>query len=147
MDHTSLIESLLAEPYLIVDILPEQVPADSEGQYFAADRYFRQPPRLNDLYRKFAEIILRLNCYYDMAVSFDLSESPEKNPEPEKFAERLSALSGNEFCRVLFPTRDSMIDIAPGDTYMTVYCRDHGLEEKIRKLAEAGGLFVWQPDE
>ena len=36
---------LLEGPYWIVDILPEQVPADAAGQYFAVERYFLQPER------------------------------------------------------------------------------------------------------
>ena len=31
---------LLEGPYDLIDILPIQVPADSEGQYFKIDRYF-----------------------------------------------------------------------------------------------------------
>ena len=34
--------ALLEGPYWIVDILPEQVPADAAGQYFAVERYFLQ---------------------------------------------------------------------------------------------------------
>ncbi len=62
---------LLEGPYWIVDILPEQVDAHAAGQYFAVERYFRQPERILPLSRKYAEILLRLNCYADMTVSFD----------------------------------------------------------------------------
>ena len=34
------IDELLQAPYWIVDILPEQVPADGPGQYFAVERYY-----------------------------------------------------------------------------------------------------------
>ena len=35
-------------PCWIADILPRQVPKDADGQYFAVDRYFRQPENGQD---------------------------------------------------------------------------------------------------
>ncbi len=93
---------LLEGPYRIVDILPGQVPADAAGQYFAVERYFLQPERIVPLRRKYAELLLRLNCYHDMAVSFDACASWETNPDPESFAARVAGLSGNEFLRAVF---------------------------------------------
>ena len=69
--YDDLMGELLEGPYWIVDILPEQVSADAAGQYFAVERYFLQQSRIVPLRRKYAEILLRLNCYVDMAVSFD----------------------------------------------------------------------------
>ena len=141
----AVVEALLDGPYLIADILPEQVPPQSEGQYFMVDRYFRRPVGLARLYRKHAEILLRLNCYYDMAVSFDGGESWELNPEPGVFSDRLAYLSGNEFLRAVFPSREAMIEIDPGDTYMTVFCREDAAIDKIRLLTAAEGLFLRRP--
>ena len=33
-----MIETLLNKPYWVIDILPEQVPEDSAGQYFAIEQ-------------------------------------------------------------------------------------------------------------
>ena len=142
-----LMGDLLEGPYWIVDILPEQVPADADGQYFAVERYYMQPERMRTLRRRFAEILLRLNCYYDMAVSFDSCESWEKNPDPEAFAERLTGLSGNSFLRAVFEARRAMVDIERDDTCMTVYDPDSLLLDKLRALAAAEGLFLWSPPE
>ncbi len=65
------IDELLQTPYWIVDILPEQVPENADGQYFSVERYFLRPARRRALRRRYAELLLRLNCYEDMAVSFD----------------------------------------------------------------------------
>ena len=143
--YDDLMGELLEGPYWIVDILPEQVPADSGGQYFSVERYYLQPERIQKLRRAFAEILLRLNCYYDMAVSFDSCASWEKNPDPEAFADRLIGLSGNSFLRAVFEGRRAMIDIERDDTYMTVFDPDSVLLEKIRALAAAEGLFLWSP--
>ena len=136
---------LLEGPYWIVDILPEQVPADAAGQYFAVERYFLQPGRIVPLRRKYAEFLLRLNCYVDMAVSFDSCMTWETNPDPETFAERLAGLSGNEFLRAVFAGQNAMIDYDRNDTYLTVYDPDAKLIDKVRALSSAEGLFLWQP--
>ena len=143
----ALAEELLEGPWWIADVLPEQVPKDAPGQYFAVDRYFLQPERQSALRRKQAEILLRLNCYDAMAVSFDCGGRWETDPEPEAFAGALERLGGADFLRVLFPERGAMIDIEPGDTWMTVYCRDRALLGRIGALAAAEGLFLWQPPE
>ncbi len=143
--YDDLMGSLLERPYWIADILPEQVPENADGQFFAVERYYLQPARLGALRRRFAEILLRLNCYCDMAVSFDNCESWALNPDPEEFAERLAALSGNTFLRAIFASQETMIDIEPTDTYMTVYDPKGAFLDRLRKLAEAEGLFVWQP--
>ena len=141
----TLMGGLLEGPYWIVDILPEQVPKDAPGQYFSVEQYFLLPGRIRPLFRTYAEILLRLNCYFDMYVSFDSCMSWDRNPDPEPFAARTTGLSGNQFLRAVFPSQRAMIDVEPDSTCMTVYDPDDMLRSKVRKLAEAEGLFVWQP--
>ena len=143
--YDDLMGELLEGPYWIVDILPEQVSADAAGQYFAVERYFLQRPRIAPLRRKYAEILLRLNCYVDMAVSFDSCMSWETNPDPEAFASRVAGLSGNDFLRAVFAKQNAMIDYDHNDTYLTVYDPGAALLDKVRALAAAEGLFVWSP--
>ena len=140
-----LMGELLEGPYWIVDILPEQVPANAGGQYFAVERYYLQPERIRALRRKYAEILLRLNCYYDMAVSFDSCASWETNPDPEAFAERVTGLRGNDFLRAVFAGQRAMIDCEPEETYLTVYDPDASLLPRLSALAAAEGFFVWTP--
>ena len=97
------------------------------------------------MHRTFAELLLRLNCYHDMAVSFDSCASWETNPDPETFAERVAGLSGNEFLRAVFAQQNAMIDYDHNDTYLTVYNPGAALLDKVRALAAAEGLFVWSP--
>ena len=141
----TLMGALLEGPYWIVDILPEQVSAEAAGQYFAVERYFLRPERIVPLRRKYAEILLRLNCYCDMAVSFDACASWETNPDPETFAARVTALSENEFLRAVLAGQNAMIDYDRNDTYLTVYDPGEALQDKVRALAAAEGLFVWSP--
>lgn len=136
---------LLEGPYWIVDILPEQVSADTGGQYFAVERYYLQPERIRALRRRYAEILLRLNCYYDMAVSFDSCASWETNPGPETFAERVVGLTGNDFLRAVFAEQNAMIDCEPEETWLTVYDPDAALQPLLTALAAAEGFFIWSP--
>jgi hypothetical protein len=142
-----LMGELLEGPYSIVDILPEQVPQGTAGRYFAVEKYYLQPERLRALRGRFAGILLRLNCYFDMAVSFDSCETWENDPDPESFARKLEDMSGNSFMRAVFAAQRAMIDIAPDDTYMTVYDPESRLADKLGPLAHSEGLFVWSPPE
>ena len=63
------IEELLEQPYYVMDILPRQVPADSGGQYFKVEEYYLKD--MGRLCRQYADVLLKLNCYYDLAFSHD----------------------------------------------------------------------------
>ena len=68
------IEEYLNKPYWVIDILPKQVPADGRGQYFKIEEYYLEHPQIDDIYRKFTNILLKLNCYNDINVSHDGDE-------------------------------------------------------------------------
>ena len=78
-----MIEELLEKEYLVIDILPEQVPAGSPGQYFAVEEYFLRKPALAEIHRRFTRLLLKLNCYSDFQVSFPDGDSFTRNPAPE----------------------------------------------------------------
>ncbi len=140
------IERLLTRQWWIMDILPVQVPAGAQGQYSAVGRYFLQPEQKSALYRKYAEILLKLNCYYDLEVSFNAGDSWQKNPDPSTFRDHLIHLTGRDYLRVLLDTQDVMIDLDAGDTWMTIYDPSPEILELLRKLAESEGLFIWKPE-
>ena len=141
-ERDALMGDLLEGPYYLADILPRQVPKDSKGQYFAVDRYFRAPGRYQALRTRFLEILLRLNCFFDMEVTFDSCETWERNPDPEKLVER--AAETDRFVRFLFIAGETMIDLDTMDTYMTVYSKKPEILAMIRELVTASGLFFRQ---
>ena len=140
--YDELTRTLLDQPFRIADHLPQSVPDDAEGQFFMVDRYFRRTPQLSVLRRRQARILLRLNCYYDMAVTTDGGETWEKNPDPERFVGIVDELSGADFVRTLFPSADVMIELCANSTQMTVVCPDAKTTELIRQLTAAEGLFL-----
>ena len=126
------IEELLETPYHIIEILPEQVKADSPGQYFAVERYWLEPSRLSTVKRKHVDLVLKLNCY--RAVSLD--EETEPNPDPERIAEAIMARC------VCIRIGDTLITSAPDDLYLTVYNADEALLKPLETLCRGEGLYL-----
>ena len=130
-----MIEELLNKPYWIIDILPEQVPADSSGQYFAVEKYFLGKEQLDRIKQKHIDLVLKLNCYMRISIN----EEEEGNPSPERIAKEMKT-------RYLYiMLNESMLLSEPDDTHMTLFDPDNETLELIRKLAEGEGLYVWQP--
>ena len=134
-----MMEELLSKPYWVIDFLPRQVPAKGGGQFFAVEEYYLRSP----LRRGFAEILLKLNCYYDIEVCEPETEKWQKNPPPEAL---FSWIADNEkdLC-VLLPAENALITANRDDLYMTVYGPSEELLQLLRSLAAASGLFLWQP--
>ena len=138
-----MIETLLNKPYWVVDFLPEQVPEGSAGQFFAVEDYWLREPALSGLRRHFADILLKLNCYYDFQVCAADSEEFVRNPTPDVLAARI--LGAQENLCILLPREDALITLDRDDTCMTVYNPSETLLNRLRLLASAEGLFLWQP--
>ena len=130
------IEELLEAPYWVADILPEQVPANGPGQYFAIERYLMREPRRTDIKRRHAELVLKLNCYYSVL----LDEETEQNPPPERIE---TAILTRHVCVLL---GDSLIVSDPDDTFLTIYDPDGRLLSLLDRLCTGAGLYLWQPE-
>ena len=129
------IDELLQKPYWIIDILPEQVPADSSGQYFAVEKYFLGKEQLDRIKQKHIDLVLKLNCYMRISIN----EEEEGNPSPERIAKEMKT----RYLNIML--NESMLLSEPDDTHMTLFDPDNETLELIRKLAEGEGLYVWQP--
>ena len=127
------IENLLRQPCLIIDILPERVPADRGGQYFAVEKYFRKESRLAAVKQKHIELVLKLSCYRDLS----MDEGKTVNPPPEKLAEEMRR------GHVCILAGGALILSEKDDTHLSVFGADGETEELIRKLAAGEGLYVW----
>ena len=138
-----MIETLLNKPYWVVDFLPEQVPEGSAGQFFAVEDYWLREPAFSALHRRFTDILLKLNCYYDFQVCAADSEEFVRNPTPDVLAARI--LGAQENLCILLPREDALITLDRDDTCMTVYNPSETLLNRLRLLASAEGLFLWQP--
>ena len=140
------IEELLKRPYYIMDILPMQVPAVGGGQYYKVEKYY-----LNDverLNRQYADVLLKLNCYYDLAFSHD-AELWQQNPEPDNIVQMVKDCMSDQptkACLYVTMAEDSMLLTFQRDTtHMTLYNLTDELLKLLCLLASAVGLFVWSP--
>ena len=129
------VDEYLEKPYWMIDILPKQVPADSKGQYFKIEEYYLEHPQIDAIYRKFTNVLLKLNCYEEIEVSQD----------GEKWL--LKCLSDESMLSVYLKSSDALITISGDDTYMTVYNPSKETIELLGSLATSEGLFIWSPEQ
>lgn len=142
-----MIETLLHQPYWILDIFPKQVPAACGGQYFAVERFFRQPAQRAELTERFVRFVLKLSCYEPLRLYHPENETWEESPAPDRLAERLRAVfAGSGSLYLLLPRENALFTLFAGDLYLTLYHPDAALLELARQLARAEGLFLWQPE-
>ena len=143
MIRPDTIESLLEKPYWLIDVLPKQVPAGSAGQYFKAEQYFLS--WLDEISWKFARILIRLNCYYDLQMSTD-GETWILNESPEDLARRFEESAASHTpLSILIGSDEALVTFSGDDHYLTLYNPDEELLELVRQCAQAEGLFVWGP--
>ena len=138
-------ETLLEKPYWIIDVLPKQIPSGSPGRYFAIEKYFLS--HLDDLCRKFASVLIKLNCYRDLMVSTDGENwTDDFVPEDlERFL--LNSVSSHSTLSVSVHPSGALITFSGDDHYMTLYGPDDELLDLIGELASSEDLFVWTPKE
>ncbi|MBQ2217775.1 MAG: hypothetical protein II418_02435 [Firmicutes bacterium] len=146
-EYDRIIEHLIDGPYWVADILPKRVPADKPDRYFDVEKYFLQKDRIREIYRKYAEVFIRLNCYYSMAVSFDCGESWEEDPDPSGFVKNVLEAPNTAQLRVLFPEQSAMIDLDFGYTDLAVYDPDSNILDLLRPMLLAEGFFLWPGEE
>lgn len=144
MDLNYQIDLCLEKTCWVVDILPRQVEKDSSGQYIAVEDCWHQPERLAELYRRFADLLLKLNCYQDFQVSF--REGWVRNPPPEVLTAWVMECAEGEkdYMNILLEEGESMVIVNGDDLYLSLYGPSEELLALVRVLAGAAGLFLWK---
>ncbi len=136
-------ERLLEQPCWILDVLPCRVPKDCGGQYFAVERHWLAPGNRPRLRERYADLLLALNCYYEIRVLRDPDGPSVTNPAPEDLVRWITGERGAVY--ILIPSEGALISL-DDDAYASCYCASGALLSLIRRLASANGLFVWDPD-
>ena len=141
------IEDYLESSYWVIDLLPRQVPAQNRGQYFRIEEHYRSRPLIDALYRRFTDILLKLNCYEDMAFSTD-GEQWETNPLPTQIEAMVrQSLSDLSMLYVMLPAEEMLIALSADDTYMTIYNPKTEILELLTSRVASKGLFLWKPEQ
>ena len=131
---TDKIEEMMQRPFWVIDILPEQVPKCPPGQYFAVENYFLKDP---EVIRKKRNLVLKLNCYFDLEILVDDEEI--RNPTPDD----LARLVEEKYLDIQI--RDALLVSDPTGTHLSLFNADDRLLDLVRNIAAGEGLFVWQP--
>ncbi|MBO6120173.1 MAG: hypothetical protein J6P02_06870 [Lachnospiraceae bacterium] len=130
------IETLLKKPYYVIDFLPMQVPKNSEGQFFDVEKHYLKNAK--KIHNKFTDIILKLNCYYDL--EFIVDDKSKINPKPNVIEK---IVKSKKYVLVRFDK--ALITIDKGDLYMTIYNANSKNLKILKDLATSNGLFLWKP--
>lgn len=130
------IECLLEKPFWVVDFLPERVSAERAKQYFAVEDFCCNGQYINQLYQRFAYLVIKLSCYFDIY----------GNPSPNEMYDSINSCQSKGYVNFLFHNDDTLITLNGDDLYMTVYNPDGRFMELLRSLATAEGLFVRKND-
>ena len=126
------IERLLEKPFWVIDFLPERVSAERSKQYFAVEDFCCKGQYINQLYQRFAYLVIKLSCYFDIY----------GNPLPNEIFDSINNCLSKGYVNFLFAVEDALITLNGGDLYMTVYNPNGRLLELVQSLATAEGLFV-----
>ena len=140
------VDDLLERPYVIVDFIPQQVPEDSDGQYFNLEDFLLRRPSYFGT--KFFDLLLKLNCYYSLESSAD-GELWTFNPEPSALERSVHACLARgtvetSMLYVCFLNRTVLVVLERDCSSLTVYNPTPEFVEMLRVLAASVGLFVWQ---
>ena len=143
--NDNTVEQWMDKPYWVIDVLPKQVPLGSRGQYFKVEKYFLNHQQRAARGDKYAEILVRLNCYADLDVSTD-GDNWGHNPPPEELFELVhNCTTDNQTLFILVAEGETLMTMNGDETYMTIYNPNNELLELLRVLATAHGLFLWRP--
>ena len=119
MNFEDRAEQLFQAPCWVIDPLPFQVPAGSEGQFFAVEDHWLKPPQITELRQRFVRLLQKLNCYCDLEVAHPDEPVPVRNPAPEELARKMTDAQSEWV--ILIPSQDTLITLSRGDLYMSVY--------------------------
>lgn len=146
-DKTEAIERLLGGRFIIADLLPERVPRDSSGDRFAAERYFLNGERGVKLFESFAELLIKLGCYFDITAADGDGITIEHDGISGLRDAVMECADGRTRRNFLIDGEKALI-VTDGDcAYLSMYFTEES-ERAARLfgvLAEAAGLFIREP--
>ena len=134
-----LINELLETQCYIIDLLPEQVPADSKGQFFKVEGYFLKEFEQYGLCGRYIRMILKLMCYFPVSIYW---KKWAEQPAPEKVARIVHKIMKNQSgtLYVLFPVENALLVFDSG-LHMSVYNPSVELKRLLGSTAASEGLF------
>ena len=146
VDKNALLESLLEEPCLIIDVMPERVPKDSSTFWEVEDLLLEDKDEMELLASKFRRIVLKLACYFGFE-AFDTARGEwQEDGSADELSESIVEVveGGVGGIAVLFPSEECLLFVEGGSLNMTAHGTNKRFRELLAKLAKSEGLFCWE---
>ena len=137
-------ESYFEKPCWVIDFLPERVPADEQGRFFDVEAHYLLAKNYEKIRKQFSAVVLKLYCYYDVEVYENEDEEGQLNIDPAMLEWTINS-NGYELS-IVFGNKEGLLTIGIDDTHMTLFGPSKRLLHLAGRIAEAQGLFIWQPD-
>ena len=136
-------EELLSAPLYVADPLPEQVPKDSKGNYFATDNYWYESGAYKGFQSRYIDMLEKLGCYY--ALDFTLGGRDAGTPAPAEMKQLVrDTLARKEDVVVFTGDMESMLLLSWDSPSMAVYGPCSNLVRLLDRLATGEGMFFWK---
>ncbi|RDY20458.1 DUF7662 domain-containing protein [Criibacterium bergeronii] len=141
----ALIDELFEKDCYVIDFLPVVVPPGDKGQFFEVEHLFLNGDRYIDMQRKFANIILKLMCYYSVTISWF---GGLYKPEPKLIDQIIKEIMDNHsgWLNCLFEEENFLINFEWDCAYLAVFNPHDEAKSILQSLAKSEGLF-WRKSE
>ena len=144
-DFTEMLDELLAKECYIIDFLPERVSEDRDGQFFDVEDYLLNSPKHMLIKDRFISVILKLMCYYHIAVLWnEWVDKPNPKMIEKATSEMMDRQAGTLNC--LFPNEAMLLVFDWDCLNLSVYNPPKKTHELFRQIASSEGLF-WRASE
>ena len=147
-EWNDMLESLLEQEAYVIDLLPERVPADADGQYFEVETYWRESRLHQETADRFLRVFLKAMCFYHMAaLRDDGPDAPDcewvDKPDPAWVDATVTELTERGVGRLngLFPEENALLVFDADDLYLTVYAPPVYMKRLLEGAALGEGLF------
>lgn len=141
MDSTAkMVDTLLETECYIVDFLPKTVPQNADSQFFDVEHYLLNSEKHNVIKDKFVGVILKLMCYYHIAILWkDWIDKPKPELIENAVSEIMKNHSGTLHC--LFPDEDVLLVFDWDCLHLSVYNPSEKMQRLFEQIAFSEGLF------
>ena len=130
----------MEKPCYIIDFLPQQVPQNSNGQFFKVETYLLNHYEEYGLRSHLIRILLKIMCYYRVSVHWgEWIEQPAPAQIAEIIDTILSCHSG--YMDLLLPEQNVLLQFEWDCLHLSVYNPDAEMCELLSQIAASEGMF------
>ena len=114
-------EPLFESTYVLIDIVPSQVPESRAEEYLALEQEYTATAKRDALYEKFAAILTAVNNRFATVLLSFPEDSQTDSPSDEAITGAVQAHCRRGAVQLFLPDENALITLDGGDLNMTVY--------------------------